>query len=83
MINALNLNNQILALDTPFNCEMLKNRNNVLFKKNVISISKCIIYFEKNYFKIKKENSEYKLPKKYDWNKICNQYTNLFYRLVN
>ena len=35
MINALDLNCQILALDTVFNREMLENKISVFFKKNI------------------------------------------------
>ncbi len=83
MINALYLNNQIIALDTPFNNEMLENREKVLFKKNINSLSNCIIYFEKNYLKIKKLNIDYKFPKKYNWDKISNQYLELFNSIIN
>ena len=83
MINALSLNNQIIALDTAFNNEMLIHRKKVLFKKNVKSFVECLIYFEKNYSKINKINSKYKLPKEYKWDKICDEYENLFYSFVN
>ena len=36
MINALDLNCQILALDTVFNREMLENKKSIFFKKNSI-----------------------------------------------
>ena len=83
MINALYLNSQIIALDTSFNNEMLENREKVLFKKNINSLSNCIIYFEKNYLKIKKLNIDYKFPKKYNWDKISNQYIELFNSIIN
>ncbi len=83
MINALCLNSQIIALDTPFNNEMLENRVKLLFKKNTNSVKDCINNFEENYLKIKKLNIEYKLPIKYTWNEISKQYTNLFYSLIN
>ncbi len=83
MINALYLNNQIIALDTRFNNEMLEKREKILFKKNIKSLSKCINYFEKNYFEIKKLNIDYKLPKKYTWDKICTQHIDLFYSIIN
>ena len=41
MINALDLNCQILALDTVFNREMLENKKTVLFNKK-INIKKII-----------------------------------------
>ena len=78
MINALDLNCNILALKTRFNIEMLKNKKAVFFYKDENSIKKTIKFFEKNYKKICIENSTYTLSKKYSWNKICNQYLSLF-----
>ena len=40
MINALDLNCQILALDTVFNREMLENKKSIFFFKNKNSILK-------------------------------------------
>tara|TARA_B100001113_G_scaffold352454_1_gene353902 strand:+ start:210 stop:1319 length:1110 start_codon:yes stop_codon:yes gene_type:complete len=81
MINALDLNCQILALDTVFNREMLENKNSVFFDKN--SISKKINEFEERCNGLVLKNSNYKLPKKYDWNFISNQYLEVFQALTN
>ena len=81
MINALDLNCQILALDTVFNREMLVNKKSVFFNKN--SISKKIYEFEVIYEKLIKKNSNYKLPKKYDWDLIVKQYLKIFDGLTN
>ena len=81
MINALDLNCQILALDTVFNREMLENKSSVLFDKN--SITKKINEFEERYEYLIKKNTRYKLPKKYDWNFIYNQYLEIFQGLTN
>ncbi len=81
MINALDLNCQILALDTVFNREMLENKSSVLFDKN--SISKKINEFEERYEDLIKKNTKYKLPKKYNWNFIYNQYLEIFQGLTN
>ena len=81
MINALDLNCQILALDTVFNKEMLQNKKSVFFNKN--SITKKINEFEKKYYELIKKNISYKLPKKYDWNVISNQYLEVFQGLTN
>ena len=48
MINALDLNCQILALDTVFNREMLENKKSVFFNKNSIQLLKKYNEFEKN-----------------------------------
>ena len=76
MINALDLNCQILALDTVFNREMLENKKSVFFNKN--KKSKKINEFENRYDELNKKNKNYKLPKKYDWNFISNQYLEVF-----
>ena len=81
MINALDLNSQILALDTVFNREMLENKNSIFFKKN--SISKKIDEFENRYDELIYKNSNYILPEKYDWDFIFNQYLEVFYSLTN
>ena len=78
MINALDLNCNILALKTRFNIEMLKNKKAVFFYKDQESIKKAIKFFENNYDEICIENSTYTLSKKYSWKKICNQYLCLF-----
>ena len=81
MINALDLNCQILALDTVFNREMLKNKKSVLFNKN--SIKEKINEFENKYDNLIQKNSNYKLSKRYNWKYITNEYLNLFYKVTN
>lgn len=83
MINALDLNCQILSLNTKFNIEMLENKKAVFFDKNEFSIVKSFHFFEKNIEKIRYQNSKYKIPKKYYWNYISTQYENLFKKLIN
>ena len=83
MINALDLNCQILALDTVFNREMLENRKSVFFVKNKNSITEKIIEFEERYVEQINYNRNYKLPKKYDWNFIVEQYLDIFRDLTN
>ena len=81
MINALDLNCQILALDTIFNSEMLENKISVVFEKN--SIPEKINEFEEKYEELIEKNNSYKLPEKYDWDFISNQYFEVFYSLTN
>ncbi len=83
MINALDLNCQILALDTVFNREMLHNKKSILFNKNENSISKNINEFEERYDELIQNNTSYKLPEKYNWNFIFNQYLEVFQGLTN
>jgi len=83
MINALDLNCQILALDTVFNIEMLENKKSIFFNKNENSISNKINEFENTHDELVKQNIKYKLPKKYDWDFISNQYLEVFQNLTN
>ena len=83
MINALDLNCQILALDTVFNREMLCNKKSIFFNKNENSISKKINEFEARFDEIISKDNNYILPKKYDWNFISNQYLEVFQNLTN
>ena len=83
MINALDLNCQILALDTVFNNEMLENKKSIFFNKNKNLVSKKIDEFENTYDEIVAKNSNYKLPKKYDWDYISNKYLEVFQNITN
>ena len=83
MINALDLNCKILALDTVFNREMLYNKISILFNKNENSISNKINEFEDSYDDLVSKNIYYKLPKKYNWDFISNQYLEVFQNLTN
>ena len=81
MINALDLNCNILALNTKFNREMLQGIESVFFEKNIKSIKGSIQNFEKNYKKFLKKNQNYFLPNRYNWDYISNKYENLFIQL--
>ncbi len=81
MINALDLNCNILALNTSFNREMLDNRKTIFFQKNIKSIVKSFKLFEEEYKNLLIENKNYILPKKYTWDYIVNQYLNVFLSL--
>ena len=81
MINALDLNCQILALNTVFNLEMLKNKKSVIFDKN--SITEKINEFEEIFKELERKNKNYKFPEKYDWNFISKQYLEVFRGLTN
>ena len=62
---------------------MLQNKKSILLNKNKNSISKKINEFENTYDEIVAKNSIYKLPEKYDWDFISNQYLEAFYSLTN
>jgi glycosyltransferase involved in cell wall biosynthesis len=83
MINALDLNCQILALNTVFNKEMLHSKKSVFFSKNENLIAEKINKFESEYEELVQKNKRYKLLKKYDWDFISNQYLEVFYSLTN
>ena len=81
MINALDLNCQILALDTVFNREMLEKKKSVFFNKN--TITEKINEFEDIFEELIKKNKNYKFPEKYDWEFIVKQYLEVFRGLTN
>ena len=81
MINALDLNCQILALDTVFSREMLENKKSIFFSKNENSIVEKICEFESKYDDLIKKNN-YTFPKKYDWDCIAESYIEAFNSLL-
>ena len=83
MINALDLNCQILALETTFNREMLENKKSIFFRKNENSIVEKICDFENKYDELIKKNNNYTLPKRYDWNFISKQYLEVLKNFTN
>ena len=83
MINALDLNCQILALDTIFNREMLSGKEVVFFKKNSSSIINAIKKFENSYEKTLLLNKNYRIDQKYTWSKVTEKYERLFLELKN
>jgi len=83
MINALSFNCQILALNTPFNREMLYGKNVLFFEKDIFSVSSTIELFESIYNQLEKENLLYNIPEKYNWDFITSQYLNTFKNITN
>ena len=83
MINALDLNCEILSIDTAFTREMLKSKKAIFFKLKTKSIITSLLKFEFEINNLIKTNSKYKLPKIYDWNVIMLKYEKLFERLIN
>tara|TARA_A100001015_G_scaffold276691_1_gene335153 strand:- start:1277 stop:2380 length:1104 start_codon:yes stop_codon:yes gene_type:complete len=82
MINALDLNCEIIALKTKFNIEMLEGKESIFFEKNEFSVSESLNIFEKSHKNLRKKNIKYKLPKNYTWFHISNQYINHFKSLM-
>ena len=70
-----------MALDTVFNREMLENKKSIMFKKN--NINEKINEFEERYNELIQKNNSYRLPKKYDWDFISKQYSEVFQNFTN
>ena len=83
MINALDLNCNIVALKTKFNREMIGTKQVIFFEKKLSSVRKAIIKFENEQEVILDEKLNYILPDKFKWNYITNQYIELFYKLTS
>ena len=83
MINALDMNCEIISLDTVFNREMLKNKKVIFFKKKIFSITNSIKLFESSHHELIKINKKYKLPEKYRWNFIVQKYIDEFLKVTN
>ena len=83
MINALDLNCQILALDTVFNREMLENKKSIFFNKNKNSIIEKINEFEKDMMNKLKKIEIINFQKNMIGILLKNQYLEVFYNLTN
>ena len=86
MIKAMAYGSAIIALDTLFNQEMLKNgKYGLFFKKEISSVSKIINYCEEEEILIVKlrQRSIKGITQKYDWNSITLQYLKVFKSLVS
>ncbi len=82
MINALDFNCNIIALDTKFNREMLGSKEAIFFQRKSNSLKNAIIKFQKENFKILNTNSLHSLPKKYNWDFITEQYIEVFFEIT-
>tara|TARA_Y100000992_G_C21099963_1_gene412146 strand:- start:24 stop:719 length:696 start_codon:yes stop_codon:yes gene_type:complete len=77
MIKALAYGCAILALETPFNREMLQNdKFGFFFQKNIISVKKLIDFSDNNSKIIlkMKNNSHKGISNRYNWEHITNEY---------
>ena len=77
MINALDLNCNIISLRTKFNQEMLKGKDAILFDKNINSVVNTL-----NNYNPKKPFKVYTLPKIYDWEFITKKYLDVFNNII-
>ena len=85
MIKAMAYGCAILALNTPFNNEMLqRGKFGLFFEKELESISKVLEFCEKNIHTIDKlrNSSVDGIGLKYDWDIITNKYMDTFYSLM-
>ena len=86
MIKALAYGTAIIALDTPFNREMLQNdKFGFLFNKKAESIAKLLNFFDNNYniVQLLKNKSPQGILKKYNWDYIANEYISVFKSLCS
>lgn len=85
MLKAMAYGSAILALDTPFNREMLQEGEyGIFFLKEAQSVSDLIERAEKNVneMKVLKNKSRSGLENRYDWDIVAEQYLNLFHKLT-
>jgi glycosyltransferase involved in cell wall biosynthesis len=84
MLKALGYGCAILALDTPFNQEMLQNgKHGLYFEKSPQSVSDLISKVEISESKMRqlRETSREGLTNKYDWEYVTDQYQEIFEKL--
>jgi glycosyltransferase involved in cell wall biosynthesis len=85
LLKALGCGNVVLANNTPFNAEVLKNGEiGLLFEKNWESVAQKINFIENNRplyeeFKIK---AKQRIIDDFSWEKITNQYEELFMKII-
>ena len=81
MLKAMAYGSAILALDTPFNQEMLQNGEyGVFFSKNKEDVERCIEEYEKKpqILTQLREKARSGLTKKYNWDYVTMQYLDVF-----
>ena len=86
MIKAMAYGSAILALDTIFSREMLREgRYGLFFKKELLSITNMIDYCEKENILIDKlrQESVNGITEKYDWDFVTSQYLEVFKSLLS
>lgn len=84
MLKALGYGCAILALDTPFNQEMLQNgKHGWYFEKNPQSVSELVSKAENEDSEIRelRKTARNGLTKKYDWDYVTDQYLEVFEEL--
>ena len=85
MLKAMAYGCAILALNTPFNQEMLANGSfGEFFEKTSSSLKEKINWFDQNQSKITelKNNARQGITKKYTWEQVSTQYIDCFHLLI-
>ena len=85
MLKAMAYGCAILALNTPFNQEMLANGSfGEFFEKTSSSLKEKINWFDQNQSKIteSKNNARQGITKKYTWEQVSTQYIDCFHLLI-
>lgn len=86
LLKALAYGCAVLALNTPFNNEMLANgKHGLFFEKNILSIASVVQQAEKKTDLIDKlrKTSRNGLTEKYNWNHITDQYVTILNKLAS
>jgi len=85
MLEALSFGSAIMALNTPFNHEVLqKGKHGRFFEKNAQSVCELVNELDQNQEAVvsMKNSSRSGITAKYDWDQITNQYLDLFEGLL-
>ena len=86
MIKALAYGSAILALNTPFNQEMLQEgKFGAFFEKEPSAVTRLLSEVDQDADRMKqlKENSRNGLTQKYDWDHVADQYLAVFQKLTS
>jgi glycosyltransferase involved in cell wall biosynthesis len=86
LLKALGYSNMILALNTPFNSEVLDNgKYGILFEKDVEDLRSKIEFVEHNPTEIDKYRKigPERIQEKYNWDDIADQYLELMREVIN
>jgi glycosyltransferase involved in cell wall biosynthesis len=85
LLKALGYSNLILALNTPFNSEVLKRDEfGILFEKDVEDLKGKLEYVEKNSLEVDfyRQKAPQRIQQNYTWERITDQYLNLFTQVI-
>lgn len=86
LLKALAYGCSILALDTPFSREVLVDEKyGTYFKKNPESFAKCIAKLDQEPERVSEQkiNARSRIEQNYTWEKIANQYKELFFKMAS